>query len=567
MATLRVYIPKRILLIAAILLFLAVIVLSVVKCSSSGGVAPIDGEEKPEWKSENTTEEPFPSDTKIFELLQSYARCVENRDEDALLPFYAPYLEEYFNYLYARREEVVDDIFDEISMYAYVNELKVTVLLPSVIIEPLTETKVQVSFMIVIDDKEPDFYTQNLILFKKWVLNDSYQIICEEYERYDDSEGEPDWDYSPGNREWQDGPEEDNPNEVPIGYIQVPAGMSIQEAIYEKYPWLRQYEDAYGVGGAKVIGEESADRDHKTGSRYDYEDIEICIYPTVVLRLCQPSDPDFIYNQVCNNHIWIPDCIIDSDGYGEFTVTVILCNRTDEPQTVVVPQGTMFEAVKENVQHVAANEEVVAVVPANETRRMDVSAVCASHYRGSPVGSRARVTPFALTEPKSRYYSSYSQQSVWEHQEAEANNRMVFYIWGRNRRFPDGHVSLMGHAFVYVPGVGYVGYGHRSDVPHSVAYVLSHKMDGVVFDHREKRQFATDSCVVYLTDTQLKNVRTLLQSRMLHTPPYRLAKNDCTSFVMDVADAAGIYYGYRRLIQTPERFMRQLKKYNDYRKH
>lgn len=509
----------------------------------------------------------FPSTTKIYGLLQLYAQYIENYDENSLILLYAPYLDVYFNQTYVRREQAVYHIFYDLRQYAQINELQVNILMPSVFIETLPDSTARVSFMIIYSDKTPSPYSRCLVIFKKLIINTSYQIIGEEYVRCDDSDDEDiEWDYSPADQtEWQDDTtEEEKPAEVPLGKIKVPAGKSIQEAIYDQCPWIKEQEEKYGVGGAKLIGEASADKDKMPRSRFD-QDTTICIHPDVILRLCRPTNPDYIYHLVCNNYIWIPECVINSDGWSEFIITVVIYNPTHEPRHVFIPRGTMFEAVNEDVQNVTSIQEYQETIPPHESKEIRVRAVCAAEKRGSPTGSKARVTPYALTQPASRSYYS-TQQSVWDHQKEQANNRMVFYIWGKNRRFPDGHVSRMGHAFVYVPGIGYMGFGHRSSVPRSVAYMLTNKMDGVVFDHRNKRQYATDSCVVYITDTQLEHVQALLLSRIKNTPPYRLARYDCTSFAMDMADAAGIYYGKRWGIQSPEWFMHQIKKYNAYKR-
>jgi hypothetical protein len=46
-------------------------------------------------------------------------------------------------------------------------------------------------------------------------------------------------------------------------------------------------------------------------------------------------------------------------------------------------------------------------------------------------------------------------------------------------------------------------------------------------------------------------------------PHYTIGRYDCTTFVMDIADAAGIYYGSRWSIQTPVGFMEGLKQKNE----
>ena len=53
---------------------------------------------------------------------------------------------------------------------------------------------------------------------------------------------------------------------------------------------------------------------------------------------------------------------------------------------------------------------------------------------------------------------------------------------------------------------------------------------------------------------------------LIDSPPnYYVGYYDCTSFVMDIADAAGVHYGNRLFIQTPMGFIQQMKQYNEIR--
>lgn len=121
--------------------------------------------------------------------------------------------------------------------------------------------------------------------------------------------------------------------------------------------------------------------------------------------------------------------------------------------------------------------------------------------------------------------------------------RMVFYIWHSGDRTPSGK-SQFGHSFVFIPQIGYVGYG------------------GVVSDHRASRAYATDSCVVYINEEQLAAAKEKLREWQRITPKYSLGRRDCTSFAMDIADAAGVQYGNRTWIQWPAGFMDGLHQYN-----
>lgn len=134
-----------------------------------------------------------------------------------------------------------------------------------------------------------------------------------------------------------------------------------------------------------------------------------------------------------------------------------------------------------------------------------------------------------------------------------ATQRMVFYGWGKGT-VVDGRRSSTGHAFVYVPKIGCIGYG-----PVHGKWIDD---DGTIFNHQRLVKYAQDSCAIYITNTQLKNVYNKVKALKKNTPRYYLGRYDCTSFVMDIADAAGIHYGKRILIQTPIGFMKEMKKYN-----
>ena len=121
--------------------------------------------------------------------------------------------------------------------------------------------------------------------------------------------------------------------------------------------------------------------------------------------------------------------------------------------------------------------------------------------------------------------------------------RMVFYIWHSGDQTSSGK-SAFGHAFVFIPQIGYVGYG------------------GSITDHRTYRPYATDSCVVYISEESLYAVKEKFREWQRMTPTYVLMRHDCTSFALDMADAAGIKYGNRLLIQWPADFMEGLLKYN-----
>lgn len=333
--------------------------------------------------------------------------------------------------------------------------------------------------------------------------------------------------------------------------IYVPEGTSLQEALYNiapqmEYGWQKPY-----IGGAKLIAEMSADAAGINQSRFG-QDCYINILPLHLLKLRICDDPFSLYALVCTNTISIDMCKIESNGFfsDHFTVTIKVTNKTGYDVVVNIPQGQMIEAEKDNVQNVVVTEGKQIVLQPYENKTFRVTASCAAHHRSSPSGSKGRITPYVLTAPQSTYHT---QQSIWDYIEEPATQRLVFYAWGRGP-LENGHNSSTGHAFVFIPEIGYVGYGsaHGDWVDD----------EGVISNHTRQAQLAQDSCVVWITNLQLNSVYDKVNQLLSNTPRYHIGNYDCTSFVMDIADAAGIYYGYRMPWRTPMGFIKELKKRN-----
>ena len=189
-------------------------------------------------------------------------------------------------------------------------------------------------------------------------------------------------------------------------------------------------------------------------------------------------------------------------------------------------------------------ETINFIIQPHQQVEVTLPVYCAAHKRGSPVGSNVRLTPYVLNAPSSVYKS---QQDVWNYIEAPARNRIVFYCWGVGD-LRNGGRSKTGHAFVHIPQIGYVGFGSI----HGKKEILDD--DGNISDHTNCVKDATDSCVCYITDMQLEKVKSKYYELHNKIPRYKLGRYDCTSFTMDIADAAEIYYGGRKyniLAQTP----------------
>lgn len=334
----------------------------------------------------------------------------------------------------------------------------------------------------------------------------------------------------------------------------VPAGVSFEQALYQSQPQLYKNSDIEGLGGTKLIAEMSADAAGIPYSRDNGQDRIIKIQPMHILKIHIDTIPPCIFGRILKKEVILRSCVINSTPsiFDEhFDVNIVLTNNTGIPLDVTIRQGTMIESETENVQNIVVTKHYNVSLPPLQTSSISVLAYCAARHRSSPSGRRGRITPYVLNAPSSVYNT---QQAVWDYIEAPARNKMTFYAWGKGMETGNGHVSPTGHAFVYVPRSGYWGFGSGD----------GNWIDGQgsLFDHSRQRQYATDSCSVYITDQQLNDVYAKLRLLRDNTPRYHMGIYDCTSFTMDVADAAGVYYGSRWLIQTPIGFMEQLKKYN-----
>ena len=180
---------------------------------------------------------------------------------------------------------------------------------------------------------------------------------------------------------------------------------------------------------------------------------------------------------------------------------------------------------------------------------------CAAQHRTSPVGKSARMTPYVMKAPISAFRS---QQNIWDYIESDdnPNSYVTFYVWGKGTITSSGMPSPTGHAFVRIPNLGVIGFGSL----HGGIF----DDEGIVFDHSSKIRYATDSCRIKVSDEAMMAMTKKVEYLQRNVPRYKIGRYDCTSFVMDVADAGGIQYGYRITIQTPVGFMEELKKHNNF---
>lgn len=322
----------------------------------------------------------------------------------------------------------------------------------------------------------------------------------------------------------------------------------------EVYPELIPIESDV-VGGIKLCAEMSADRngnyrsntpENKPTTFYSYEQMGLILLdvpdcdgiPNILARVFS-GDITVDMGTIGNN----PDAF-----WGEgpsFQVPITITNNRPEDIDVDIPQGTMLEAENDNVQNIVVAKSVSTKLSPSETKTVTVKAMCAARKRGDPTRSKVKLTPFRLNAPS---WSYQTKQQLWDWIESNHNTTkeytITFYSWGVGDPNGNGQPSQTGHAFVDIPGIGLVGYS------------------GTVYDHSHLRQNATRSASVRVSQSDLENAQRKYYEWLNNPGEYEMARHDCTSFVMDIADAANIWYGFRWSIQFPATFVRAVNFYN-----
>lgn len=320
------------------------------------------------------------------------------------------------------------------------------------------------------------------------------------------------------------------------------------------YPELIPIEDDV-IGGIKLCAEMSSDRNGNYRSNtqgdnpttfYSYEllgvtllDVSDCDGIPNILSKVIEGDVAVELGTVCNN----PDAF-----WGEgpsFQVPITITNNRPEDIDVEVPQGSMLEAENDNVQNIVVAKSVSTKLSPSETKTVTVKAMCAARRRGDPTKSKVKLTPFRLNAPS---WSYQTKQQLWDWIESSHQTTkeytITFYSWGVGDPNGNGQPSQTGHAFVDIPSIGLVGYS------------------GTVYDHSHLRQNATRSASVRVSQSDLENAQKKYYEWLNNPGEYEMARHDCTSFVMDIADAAHIWYGFRWSIQFPATFVRAVNFYN-----
>lgn len=331
--------------------------------------------------------------------------------------------------------------------------------------------------------------------------------------------------------------------------IEVSRGQTIEEAVLDAYP---DCKDVYGrnsfknFGGPKLIAEMSADR---AGYYFSQGPASFHILPLDDLHLKWVDDEQNIFLQVLAGNVSLTKVEIPYALFS-FKCGFELENNQDDSLVVVFPAGQMIETAGQGVQNVVVSRTEEYKLAPRRQYTISVPIFCAAQHRGNPQGYPARVTPFMLDVDPQGYQN---QSSIWSDIETR---EVTFYAWRSGDRTQSG-TSKYGHAFVRLSGVGVFGFSAK----HRGKKLLLGE-EGLIFDHSELVKFATDSCRIRVSESQMTAMVAKLNELQRNVPQYELGRYDCTSFVMDIADAGRINYGYRDLIQWPISFIGELKAHN-----
>lgn len=313
--------------------------------------------------------------------------------------------------------------------------------------------------------------------------------------------------------------------------IMVAPGQTLEDAFSAYYP-SESMDKSRNIGGAKFLAEQAADKQNVTFSRnYTNRSVQVHVCPLHEMYLVPDCNPQSAVAMIRKNEIEITSVEVHSIEH----TSMVVRNLTQQTLTILIPQGLIFEIVDNGEQNLVVSEEVLITLSAYESQSISLSTYCAAHHRSSPSGP-ARVTPYVLYAPASIYQS---QSSVWQYIESRSTHRVVFYAGS-------------GGTCINVPSVGYVGYTERSS---SMMHVSTYS---------EITTSSVDSCVVYLNDYQYRCIQQKVESLQQVSRSF-FSRYDGTEFMIDVAEAGGIYYGQSTSFSSSMQFVRELKSYSEHR--
>ena len=198
--------------------------------------------------------------------------------------------------------------------------------------------------------------------------------------------------------------------------VRVTKGESYADALRRVVPALILLNDN-GLSGSKLLGDMNADADKNYRSTSP-NDRDFPIKSLGDLGVGVDDSPDGLPSRIANDEVKATPSRINVEGLLRvyFKVIITIQNLSGYDLDVKIRRGLLLEAVNGNVQNIVVKESISVHLRAYESVKVTVTAYCASQHRGSPVGSKVRITPFYLNA-SSTVFSS--QESLWQWQ----NNR------------------------------------------------------------------------------------------------------------------------------------------------
>lgn len=213
-----------------------------------------------------------------------------------------------------------------------------------------------------------------------------------------------------------------------VALVEVVPHERYEDVVCRRWPEFEILKSGNGLGGAKLIGEMSAD----VFDIYVSQSIEssfFIIFSYNVLGLMIDSSCTSPYKNVDDRKLRISGGRIESvsslfDSYSTFLVMFAFENLTGQELSICIRQGQMLEVDGSGVQNLVVDKSVSFRLAAYENRRMQISALCASHHRENPTGFVATFTPFVMSAGAEVYSS---QESLWAYQEKIYQNLKIRY--------------------------------------------------------------------------------------------------------------------------------------------
>lgn len=213
-----------------------------------------------------------------------------------------------------------------------------------------------------------------------------------------------------------------------VARVEVASHERYEDVVCRRWPEFEILKSGNGLGGAKLIGEMSAD----VCDIYVSQSIEsslFIIFSYNFLGLMIDSSCTSPYKNVADRKLRISGGRIESvfslfDRYSTFLVMFAFENLTGQELSICIKQGQMLEVDGSGVQNLVVDKSASFSLAAYENRRIQVSALCASHHRENPTGFVATFTPFVMSAGAEVYSS---QETLWAYQEKIYQNLKIRY--------------------------------------------------------------------------------------------------------------------------------------------